>query len=159
MDRSHRPHTLAVRLAVAQERMVYLLASGLLLSGGLWLLLEHFVRVELEFGPERHWLQPWLLKAHGMVAALALWGFGVLWAVHVRRAWSLGRHRLSGGTMFAIAAWLAVSGVLLYYAGSDALRRWLSLLHWGVGLAAALALTLHVTTARQRRPRRAPDAP
>ena len=158
MTRPHRPYNPGVRLSRPQERMVYVLAAGLWLSGLLWLLFEHYVRMEADFGPERHWLQPWWLKLHGALALLGVWGFGVLWSFHIRRAWGLHRHRLSGGSLFTVVTWLALSGLLLYYTGNETLRSWISLLHWLVGLASAVAIGVHVAVAPQRSGR-APDAP
>ena len=45
--------------------------------------------------------------------------------------------------MFGVTAWLALTGVALYYIGSDAWRDWVSILHWAVGLAALVAFLLH----------------
>jgi len=159
MDRLHRPYNPAVRLPSPLEKTVYALATALWLSGLLWLLFEYFLRVDHEFGPARHWLQPWWLKLHGGLALFGVWGFGVLWSFHIRRAWGLHRHRYSGGSLFSVVAWLALSGLLLYYVGNDSLRGWISLLHWLVGLAGAAVLATHVAIARPRTTPRAPDAP
>lgn len=152
-------HVAPVRLARPRERWVYALAGGVLLSGLLWLLFEHFVRVASEFGPEHHWLQAWWLKLHGSLALAAVWGFGVLWPIHVRRAWNAHRHRRSGGTLFGTVSFLAITGLLLYYTGDDRLRAWVSLGHWIVGLLGVLVLGTHIVIARRLHPARAADAP
>ncbi len=146
-----------IRLTSAAERWAYALALCLLLSGGLWLLFEHFVRVSGTYGPERHLAQAWLLKLHGFTALFAVWGFGTLWTFHVRRAWENRRHRRSGGTVFLTTSALAITGVLLYYVGNDLLRSALSLAHWLIGCAAAAALALHAFWGRRLR-RRSPNA-
>lgn len=133
-----------MRLSRPQELAVYLLATGTLISGMLWLWFEHFVRVAAEFGPEHHALQPWCMKLHGLLALLAVWGFGTLWPLHIKRGWAQRpAQRLTGATLFAALSWLGLSGVLLYYAGSDRLREAVSLGHWIVGLAGGIALLLH----------------
>lgn len=150
--RSRPVHHIPVRLSKTLERSIYVLASALLASGLGWLLLEHFVRVEGDFGPTHHWAQPWLLKLHGVLAMLSVWGFGMLWPFHIRRAWHLERHRRSGGTMFAVMFMLTISGLLLYYAGNETLRDTSSLLHWLIGIAGGIALLVHgVIVPRDRR--------
>lgn len=132
-----------VRLGRWPKRAVYLLALALLLSGGGWLLLEHFVRVEGAFGPTHHPAQPWLVKLHGVLAQLAVWGFGALWTFHIRRAWHWRRRRASGGAMFAIMALLSLSGLMLYYVGDEGWRAWSSRVHWILGLAGGGMLLVH----------------
>lgn len=152
-------HGLPARLPKAYERWVYALAGGVTLSGLLWLIFEHFVRIATDFGPEHHWLQHWWLVIHGVLAMAAVWGFGVLWPVHIRRAWHQRRHRYSGSTVFTFVSFLLVTGLLLYYGGGDRLREVASISHWIVGLAAAAALSVHIVIAIRRRRIRAPDAP
>lgn len=146
-----------IRLSSATERWVYALAFILLLSGGLWLLFEYCVRMPGTYGPERHFAQAWFLKLHGFIALFAVWGFGTLWTFHVRRAWDNRKHRRSGGVVFVATSALAISGVLLYYVGNDFLRSVLSLAHWAMGFAAAVALSLHAIWGRRLR-RRVPAA-
>lgn len=132
-----------VRLSRLHKRTLYLVCALLLLSGGAWLVFEHFVLVVGDYGPMHHPAQAWILKAHGVLAMLGVWGLGVMWPIHIRKGWAAGRHRRSGGLMFACALVLAVTGLLLYYASSDTLRQWSSLVHWIVGLASAGALLAH----------------
>jgi hypothetical protein len=133
-----------VRLSRLQEIVVYALAAGTLASGMVWLWFEHFIRVDAEFGPVHHALQPWIMKLHGALALVAVWGFGMLWPLHIKRGW-VQRHsqRSTGATLFAVMAWLGISGVLLYYTGNDRLREIVSVGHWIVGLVGAIALLLH----------------
>ncbi|NGY04393.1 hypothetical protein [Solimonas terrae] len=159
MNRNAAHHGLPARLPKAYELWVYLLAGGVTASGMLWLVFEHFVRVTAEFGPEHHWLQHWWLVVHGVLAMAAVWGFGVLWPIHIRRAWHQRRHRYSGGSVFGCVAFLLLSGLLLYYGGGDRLRDWTATAHWLIGLGAATALALHIVIALRQRRARSPDAP
>lgn len=144
----------SARLPRTYEWGVYLVAALVTASGLLWLLFEHFVRNDQGFGPEHHWLQHWWLVAHGVLAMAAVWGFGVLWPIHVRRAWRQCHRRCSGGSVFTLLATLVISGLLLYYCGDDRTRGWISLGHWTLGLATALALAVHAGNAvRGRRPK------
>lgn len=143
-------HMPPIRLRKRQEWAVYLVAAVLWASGLAWLLLENYVRIESDFGPVHHWSQAWLLKLHGVLAMFAVWGFGVMWTFHIRRAWRLRRHRASGGTMFTVVLTLSLTGLLLYYAGGETLRQWSSLVHWVIGLAAGLALIVHAIIVPRR---------
>jgi hypothetical protein len=122
---------------------LYMVSLGVWMSGGLWLLLHYFFFRRGEFGPELNPLEPWFLKMHGAFAVAAIWMFGLLWSIHVTKLWPLSWRRWSGGLMAGVAAWLILSGYLLYYVGDDKARSIVSLLHWGIGLAAPLFFFWH----------------
>ncbi|MCB1601843.1 MAG: DUF4405 domain-containing protein [Rhodanobacteraceae bacterium] len=118
-------------------------------SGVLWLLLHHFVQVEGEFGPEPSPFQHPLLVLHGVVAAMLIWLFGLLWLTHVRRAWKRRRNWRSGGFMVLLLAWLAISGLGLYYLGSEQWRQYTGIAHWLAGIIATLWLPFHIWRGRR----------
>jgi hypothetical protein len=91
---------------------------------------------------------------HGAFAVAAIWMFGLLWSVHVTKLWPLSWRRWSGGLMAGVAAWLIVSGYLLYYVGDDKARSVVSLLHWGIGLAAPVFFFWHRIGFRGQAPKR-----
>ena len=45
--------------------------------------------------------------------------------------------------MFAIFAWLVISGYLLYYLGGEQTLAFTTIMHWAVGLACPLPFLLH----------------
>ena len=118
-------------------------------SGVLWLLLHHFVQVEGEFGPEPSPFQHPLLVLHGVVAAMLIWLFGLLWLTHVRRAWKRRRNWRSGGFMVLLLAWLAISGLGLYYLGSEQWRQYTGIAHCLAGIIATLWLPFHIWRGRR----------
>ena len=131
-------------LPATRRRAVHWIAIGTWVTGAVWLVFKYFIRVTDDFGFEApHPQQHWWLVAHASIAIFATWMFGVLWPGHVIRGWNSGVRRKTGGTMFGVTAWLALTGVALYYIGSDAWRDWVSILHWAVGLAALVAFLLH----------------
>lgn len=129
---------------------VYLAGSLCALSGSAWLLLHHFVRREGEFGPEPSPFEHPALVVHGISGLLLLWVLGLIWLPHVRRGWSMRRHRWVGGAMAALMLWLSLSAAGLYYLGDETLRNWTSIAHWTLGLAAALWLPTHIWIGRRR---------
>ncbi len=111
---------------------------------------HYFLVRQGEFGPTANPLEPWWLRLHGAFALAAIWMFGLLWGVHITKAWPHQRRRWSGGMLTGVFAFLIVSGYLLYYLGDDALRPIVSALHWGIGLACPAAFFLHRIRRRRR---------
>jgi len=129
---------------------LYIIGIGVWLSGGLWLLFHYFFVEQGEFGPKIHPFEPWSLKLHGAFAFASIWIFGLLWGVHVSRAWPGLRRRWSGGVMTGVFAWLILSGYLLYYVGNENARSVVSILHWGIGLATPICFAFHRLRVRKR---------
>ena len=126
---------------------------ALLATGVAWLLGHDVWLQPTAFGPQPHPMVAWLLRVHGALA----WGVtlvgGVVWQVHVRPAWRVvrrrahrrraGTPRLLSGVLAATAlALLLVSAIGLQYAPEGA-HAWLSVTHWGGGLALSAALLWH----------------
>ena len=88
---------------------------------------------------------------HGGAAMAALVLTGMTFEVHMLRAWRSGRNRGSGSVMAAVTAVLIVTAFGLYYSGSDLVRSWVSLIHWGAGLFMPVMLLLHITLGRRMR--------
>ncbi len=143
-----------IRLGQRHKRLAYAAFALLWTSGALWLLFHYFLGVEGDFGPEPHPLEKWWLRLHGLAAMLALVAIGSLTTHHMLLAWQRNKNRRSGLPMLLLTAWLAATGYVLYYFSSDANAAWLPLLHWTVGLALPVALTLHILVGRQRTPRK-----
>jgi len=150
-----------VRLNRGRRWLVYGIGLGLWLTGAIWLVFHYFLKVETDFGRAENPLTHWWLAAHGLFAFASLWLFGLLWGQHIVGAWKSGRHRISGGVLFAILAILIASGYLLYYAGGDGTRDAISLLHWIIGLAIPLPFIVHrfikAVPVRSRIPEEADD--
>lgn len=129
-----------------RRRTVYLIAAGSWITGLLWVIFHFFMSVEDEFGFDTvHPLEKWWLTFHAVFFFCALWMFGVLWPNHVKINWRMKRRRWSGGLMYGIVIWLAISGFLMLYLGDEKLRNLSSWAHWLVGLAALIAFTIHLS--------------
>lgn len=138
-----------LRLSRRHRAWLYGTFSALFVSGLLWLVFRRWVRVEGEFGASAHPLEPWWLKLHGAAAMAFLLVLGTLVRGHVRLGWKLHQNRLSGSTLLATNALLAATGWALYYVGGESVRAWVSVLHWGLGLAAPALILVHVVRGRQ----------
>lgn len=154
MKAGPRYFVLGPRLGPRSRCAVYALGLLLLGSGAAWLVLHTWVRVEGAFGPEHHPLEAWLMRLHGLLALPALVGLGALLPAHVWPAWRPRQRRISGLALLVACAVLALGGWMLYYVADDALRAWVSVTHWALGLALPVLTLAHIVrTRRQRRAR------
>jgi hypothetical protein len=120
-------------LGPLQKRTLYLTITLLWLSGAIWLRL-----------PAGHASGPLWMKIHGAAAMAFLIVFGTLLHDHVPTGWQQKRERRSGGSLLGICVVLILTGWLLYYAGSEGLRHWASVIHWVLGLLIPVVIFLHV---------------
>lgn len=122
---------------------VYAVCLGVWRSCALWLVYHCVFPLQTTFGtapnPEEHWSP----VAHDALAFASLWLMGFVWGTHATKRWRLGRHRRTGGTLFAVMAVLIVSGYLLYSLSDDSWRVPAATLHWVVGLGMPLAPLAH----------------
>ena len=137
-----------IRLGIAHQCAIYALAATLMLSGALWLLLHYFVHMPGEFGLQAHPLEPWSLRVHGFASAAFLVAFGSVLPLHVPRAWTARRNRVTGTLFFSTLALLAISGICLYYIGGESARALLSTMHWIIGLGTLPLMAWHVWRGR-----------
>jgi hypothetical protein len=147
----------AIHLTNRAKHWINAVGIGVWLSGAGWLCAHYLFARQNEFGLPDSPAEPWWLKAHGAFAFLALWTGGLLWGVHVAKAWREHRHRWSGGTLFGLLLVLILSGYLLYYVGEEHLRATISAAHWILGLLLPLIYLTHrlAKTRRNHAARRA----
>lgn len=133
-----------------QELAVYSSFVVLLLSGVVWLILDRWVRIAGEFGPEHHPAEHVSLILHAIGAYAFLVILGAMIPVHIPLGWNLRRNQISGAILLTIFALLSLTALGLYYVGEDTLRSSTSLIHWVVGLIAVPGLLIHVMRNRTR---------
>ena len=137
------------RLPRWQEWSVYVSFTLLIATGAAWLLLEAFVRVAGDFGPEHHPAERWALIAHGVVAYGFLIVAGAMVPVHIILGWNTRRSLKSGFMLAGTLLLLAATALGLYYLGDEIARHWVSIVHWGVGLVALPVLASHALIGRR----------
>ena len=145
--RRHEP----IRLGRWHERAVYLSIALLVISGVLWLVFHHFLRVRGEFGSSPHPLEYWWLRLHGAAAMLSLIVIGSMLPVHVRRAWELRKNIATGLAASGVLAVLVLTGYALYYFAGGSSRAFISATHWIIGLALPIVIAWHAWRGRMRR--------
>ena len=142
-------HYRTAKLARWQVRLLVWSGAVLWLTGAGWLLLHHYGQRQGEFGPETNPLEPWMLRLHGAALIAALLGVGGLLVAHVWRGWQYRRQRAIGLALLVTVGLLVVTGYLLYYAGDEQGRPWISILHWAVGLASPVLFAWHHRAGRR----------
>jgi hypothetical protein len=139
----------AGRLPRWQESSVYVTFGLLLTTGIAWLLLDKFVQVAGEFGPEHHPAEHILLIVHGVVAYAFLVVCGAMIPVHIALGWNTRRNLKSGVLFVAVLLLLTATALGLYYLGDDVLRPRVNLIHWTAGLVALPLLVIHALGGRR----------
>lgn len=145
MTKDRRPN----RLPAWQELSVYIGLGLLLATGVAWLLLDWFIRIPGEFGPEHHAAEHWALVTHGVLAYVFMVVVGSLIPIHIKLGWSLGRNRTSGSALSGTLLLLSLSALGLYYVADDDARTWINIVHWSLGLLAPIAILSHVLRAHR----------
>ena len=147
MTRRPDPHPPTQQLSRPQERWLYWVGGVLALSGVGWLICHYWLRGP---GPAPHPLEVWWLRLHGAAVVGFLIVFGTLLHGHVKHGWRQGLNLGSGLPLLVATALLILSGYGLYYIVSDDVRDWVSVVHWGLGLAAVATVGLHVALGKQQ---------
>lgn len=131
------------RLGTAHRRLLYLTGTALLVSGALWTVLHYIPGV---VGVSRHQARSVaadVLAFHGATAMVALILLGTLLSHHIGAGWAGGLNRGTGISTGAICSVLAVTGYLLYYAGNDILRAYVSWIHIAGGALLPAVVARH----------------
>ena len=137
------------------EWSIYSSFGLLFVSGVAWLILDRWVRVEGEFGPEHHPAEHLMLVLHGVAAYALLMVAGALIPVHIKLGWSIRRNLKSGITVAIALVILSLTALGLYYLSGEGSRSLASLAHWALGIVTLPLLAIHVIRAHSRttRPR------
>lgn len=133
------------------RRLLYLLIAFSLCSGVGFFVLNNWVTVEGEFGPEKHPAQFPLLKIHGAAAFAMMLSFGAILGAHIPASWRTGRSRRIGLTLTTVVSLQVLSAWLLYYMADEAVREWVVYLHLGLGVFLPLWLSAHILLGKRAR--------
>lgn len=141
-----------VRMPLMFRRWLYFLLALSWLSGIGFFILNRFVMIEGDFGPQRHPLQFPVLMVHGASAFLVMISYGSVLINHVGATWRLKRLRGFGIALVSVLVFQFISAYLLYYLSSDDVRGVVANMHALVGLTFPVVLTTHIVTGlRERR--------
>lgn len=148
---SRTRHRSPVQLGRLRRWSVYLVGTGLWLTGTLWLVYHYYMTRKTLFGTEPNPLEQWWLQLHGLFGFASLWTIGLLWGVHVLAGWRSRQRRWTGTILFSLLLILIASGYLIYYPPSDESLGLIVKIHWIIGLGTALVFLIHRFVARTKR--------
>ncbi|HPU54692.1 MAG TPA: hypothetical protein PLH97_00210 [Verrucomicrobiota bacterium] len=133
------PASRPTRIAAAGQTVITLLLLAAFVSGALvwW-----GKRLQLQEGVSPSWLLG-ALVVHGSLNPALCALFGYLLCHHIRVGWQMRANLLSGFFMEAVFAGQILTGVGLYYAGSEAFRGALSSIHSVLGVLLPVGLAWH----------------
>jgi len=140
-------HYAAHRLVRWQRIALYASGTLLLVTGTVWLAVHYSVGAGA--GELPHPLEAWSLRLHGLAAFAGLFMLGALAAAHIPQGWRLSQRRRwagqrsSGVMLCVIGGLLALSGYLLFYFASEAVRPALGWAHAAIGLTMAALIASH----------------
>ena len=128
--------------------------------GYLWL--KYFVEPPEPWSVVNHPLQPWLLKAHILVAPALVLGIGMIAVRHIWRHYrERGRFARKSGLLGALSVIpMIATGYLIQSVTAEPLLRIMALSHIALSVAYAVGLAAHYSITRRGRPRApVPPAP
>jgi len=85
-----------------------------------------------------------VVAIHSVLSLALLSLFGALWQLHIRVAWRKKQHRGSGLSLCVFLGLLAITGVGLYYLGSEFGLLWASVIHSIVGMVFGVFFIWHL---------------
>jgi len=145
--------TISITLPPLFRRSLYTITALSWCTGIAFFILNNWITVEGDFGPEKHPLQFPTLQLHGASAFLMMMSFGAILAAHVPASWKTQRSRNMGITLTSIVGLQVISAYGLYYLSNEDIRLWLSWFHLGLGVSLPLVLGTHVVMGLRSRRR------
>lgn len=138
------------------HRWLYATSVFLWATGVGWLVSHYLTGTRDAFGLVSHPFDEWWLRAHGAVMMAFLIVLGTLVPSHMDPWWHRRRNRGTAIVMLSVVAILILTGYGLYYSADEALRYWIRLAHWIIGVGALPSLIAHRAFGKPRKVSRAP---
>jgi hypothetical protein len=144
-----------------QRRLLWWSTGATAVTGLVYVWMKYMLTPADPWAVANHPLQPWVLKAHILVAPVMLFAVGMVWSGHIWRHYStkLPTGRRTGVTAGAVFLPLVFSGYLIQAVTTSWLLTAVTWLHIGLGVTCAVALIMHRQVLRRRlavRPGRLP---
>lgn len=140
------------RLSKIHRHVLFWTIGTLLVTGTVWALL-HYLPGAIGAGEDAaRAAAVWVMKLHGAAAMLGLLMLGSLLPLHIKTGWQTRLNTKSGVGMLLSAFLLVATGWILYYAGSESVRKAGSLVHLLLGFVLPILLPVHLArfAARQQ---------
>ena len=145
MDASLDPASRPSRLSASAHTLTLILLTASFVTGMMVWRGQVFQAAEMVTPP---WLRA-ALVIHGSLNPFLCGLFGYLACQHIRLGWKLRANLASGLLLEASFLGLILTGLGLYYTGSDRTREWLKTIHDVLGLILPISLAFHLVLARR----------
>lgn len=113
-------------------------------SGIVFFVLNNWVSVEGDFGPEKHPLQFPALMIHAAAAFILMLMIGGILASHVPMGWKTKRLRKIGISLTVLFCIQVITAYLLYYLANEDIRIAVSYVHLACGFSFPFFLIAHI---------------
>jgi Na+/proline symporter len=115
-----------------QVPTLHLSVALLTATGAVFAWMKYFMKPSDEFAVANHPMQPWMLAAHVVIAPLAVFVLGWIFAPHIGPGIANrdAPKRTSGLWAWTPCVPMIASGYLLQVATADATRRAMAITHW-----------------------------
>lgn len=139
-----------------ERRSVWLTTAGTLVTGVVYWWMKEMVTPAEPWAVVNHPLQPWLLKAHILIAPLQVFSVGLITSRHIWRHFRSGVRKGRRSGLVAAVTFLAVvgTGYALQVVTAELLIRTLAWAHLGLGIVYSIGVAAHWPATRGGRPAR-----
>lgn len=135
-----------------ERRSVWITTAGTLITGVVYWWMKEMMTPAEPWAVVNHPLQPWVLKAHILIAPLQIFAVGLITSRHIWRHFSMGVKKGRRSGLVAALSFLAVvaTGYLLQVVTAELLLRVLAWSHLGLGVAYSVGVAAHWPATRSR---------
>ena len=132
------------------KKALYVALASSWISGITFFIMNKWLRVEGDFGLEKH---PWqfnVLSIHGFVAFMMLMIFGAILVNHTPMSWKTKRLRTIGLFLSSLIVLQILSAYLLYYVSNESFRLVCMYLHLSIGASLPMILLIHIRKGKNK---------
>lgn len=133
------------------QNIFYILLASCWITGIGFFVLDTWLIVEGEFGPEKHFLQLPSLQVHAATAFFIMVFFGGFFFGHMPRARKVPHSQTSGWILLSALGYLIFSAYLLYYIGNESIRFYVMYSHLIIGVLLPIMLACHLRSHKQNK--------
>lgn len=128
-----------------QKLLLNVTSVVLTVTGVVYAWMKYFMKTDDPFAVANHPWQPYMLDVHVVVAPVALFVIGAVWATHVKPKHEAGTksRRRSGLTALWMIAPMVLSGYLMQVLTNERLVEAMRILHWVSSAIFVLGLLAH----------------
>ena len=135
-----------------ERRSVWLTTAGTLITGVVYWWMKEMMTPPEPWAVVNHPLQPWMLKAHILIAPLQVFAVGLITSRHIWRHFQLGVKKGRGSGLVAAGTFIAlvITGYALQVVTAELLIEVLVWSHLALGIVYSAGVAVHWPATRSR---------